>query len=89
MNSDDYTSITGDEPPPSPIDARTYTEYGFPWFELYDERRGDIAAAEPLGRVRSTGEIDRADGGRQLEHDRPVDVPDDQVRRIRPHRRRP
>ena len=82
VNSEQYEAITGELPPPTPIDARTYTERGFPWFELYDETRADLAAAERLRGVRSTGEIDRS-GGHEETDARPVDVTDDQIRRTR------
>ena len=37
VNSMDFREITGLEPPPTPVSARTYTDYGLPWFDLYDE----------------------------------------------------
>jgi hypothetical protein len=48
-----YERITGDAPPPSPVSARTYTEYGLPWFALYDEDEEDIAPAAALAKVKS------------------------------------
>ncbi len=33
----DWREITGEEPPPTPVSARTYSEHGFPWFSLYVE----------------------------------------------------
>lgn len=44
--------------------VQTYTEWGLPWFELYDEHLGDIPAAQQLERVKSVGE---AYTGRPLE----------------------
>jgi hypothetical protein len=84
VNSEQYRALTGEDPPPSPVDARTYTEHGFPWFELYDEARGDVAPAEPFRKVRSTAELDAA-AGKTGEDDRPLDVKRDQVRRVEPH----
>ncbi len=37
INSNDYYSITGTPPPHTPIDARTYTELGLPFYEEYRE----------------------------------------------------
>ena len=82
-NSEQYRAITGEPPPPTPVDARAYTERGLPWFELYDETRGDLRAAERLRGIRSTGEIDRA-GGREEPDARPLDVKKGQIRRGRP-----
>ena len=79
VTSEQYQAITGEPPPPTPIDARTYTERGFPWFELYDEARGDVAAAERLRGIRSTGEIDKA-SGREGPDGRPLEVKRGQVR---------
>lgn len=55
VNTEQYRALTGDEPPPSPIKMETYAEYGLPWFELYDETKGDIAPAEALEAVTSVG----------------------------------
>jgi hypothetical protein len=51
LNSAQYRELTGVEPPPTSIDAVTYTEHGFPWFELYDESKGDVAGSEELAGV--------------------------------------
>jgi len=39
VNNMDFRDITGKEPPPTPISAKLYTEYGYPWFELLDEKK--------------------------------------------------
>jgi hypothetical protein len=62
VNSKQYQQITGLLPPPTPVDARTYTEHGFPWFELYDEELGALPAAEALSGAKSIGEIDAERG---------------------------
>jgi hypothetical protein len=51
VNSEQYEALTGEPPPPSPISAATYTENGFPWFDLYDEEKGDVAAPSRLAGV--------------------------------------
>ncbi|MFN8512954.1 MAG: hypothetical protein U0841_10275 [Chloroflexia bacterium] len=40
VNSAHYQQITGQLPPTSPVDAKTYTAHGYPWFDLYDEPLG-------------------------------------------------
>lgn len=73
---EEFSARTGETAPPSPIDARTYTEHGLPWFELYDEPPGDLAATESIQGVRpATDEADRA-------HDS-VSIPDDQIVHLR------
>lgn len=52
INSEQYHAFTGQVPPPSPISARTYIEHGFPWFELYDEDRGDVPGSQTLKKVK-------------------------------------
>jgi hypothetical protein len=59
-NSMMWREITGEEPPSTPVSARTYTEYGLPWFELYDEDRGDVAPSAELAGVKSIKDIDAA-----------------------------
>jgi hypothetical protein len=84
VNSEQYHAITGLEPPASPIDAKTYTEHGLPWFDWYDESRHDIPGSDRLARVKSTGALDEEKSGRTDKDDRPVEVPDHQVRRLDP-----
>lgn len=61
-NSMMYREITGEEPPATPVSARTYAEHGLPWFDLYDEHRADIEAPAALRGVRSVKEIDASKG---------------------------
>lgn len=58
-NSETWRAITGEAPPPSPISAHTYTEYGLPWFRLYDEHKGDVAPSDELAKVKSLAELER------------------------------
>ena len=59
LNSAQFEALTGREAPPTPISAATYTEHGLPWFALYNETLGDIAAADRLAAVRSIDERER------------------------------
>jgi hypothetical protein len=81
VNSEQYREITGHDPPASPIDASTYTSYGFPWFALYDEQRGDLPASTRLGQVESTGARDvRLDP--RAAPDASLDINGDQIRKL-------
>ena len=40
VNSMMYREITGQEPPQTPVTAKLYTQYGLPWFDLYDDQMG-------------------------------------------------
>jgi hypothetical protein len=69
VNSEKYQEITGIEPPPSPINAQTYTEYGFPWFSLYDEEKGDLSASARLAEVKTIREREAERGINNQEDD--------------------
>lgn len=43
LNSRDWTRVTGEVPPPSPISRETYDAHGVPWFDHYRE---DLEAVE-------------------------------------------
>jgi len=55
VNTRDWLALTGEPAPPTPVDTAAYNAAGLPWFELYDESEGDIAASEKLARVKSVG----------------------------------
>ncbi|QBJ93661.1 hypothetical protein D0Z67_27585 [Streptomyces seoulensis] len=52
----EWRRITGEEPPPSPVDRAAYTRAGLPWFEHYDDEAGDLSPAGPLKPVRPVGD---------------------------------
>lgn len=78
-NSMAWRDITGEEPPPTPVSARTYSEHGFPWFSLYGEGRGDLPPANALERVKSVREMDREKGFASQQDDLTVELPEPQV----------
>jgi hypothetical protein len=73
VNSEMYEQITGKRPPASPISAATYTQHGYPWFKLYDEGLGDVAASETLQGVQTIGGMDQKKGFEGQQDDSPVD----------------
>jgi hypothetical protein len=79
-----YGAITGFAPPATPVSARTYTEYGLPWFDLYEEDANDIATSTTLASVRSVAEMEGRSGGAS---EASLDVPEDQVVRLTRGRR--
>jgi hypothetical protein len=82
-NSMVWRDITGEEPPPTPISASLYTEYGFPWFDLYDEGKGDIRGSKTLGGVKTIKDIDKDKGFDAQHDDATVDVPESRVKVIK------
>lgn len=81
LNSEQYRELTGLEPPPTPVSPRVYTGYGFPWFDLYDEAAGDVAAPERLTEIKTIKEKDAEMGITAPEDGELVDEPD--IRRLR------
>jgi hypothetical protein len=79
VNSMTYREITGKEPPPTPVTARTYTGHGLPWFDLYDDTLGDISAPDALKKVKTVKEKDAEKGFGSQQDDEPVEVPEDKV----------
>jgi len=78
-NSMAFREITGHEPPPTPVSADQYTRAGLPWFDLYDEGRGDVAPADALRNVRSVRELDAAKGFAAQQDDDPIELPGEQI----------
>ena len=79
VNSMMYRELTGKEPPPTPVTAKTYAQYGLPWFDLYDDKMEDISASDVLKKVKSVKEKDQEKGFTSQQDDEPVDVPEDKV----------
>jgi hypothetical protein len=53
LNSEQYQTICGFEPPNTPISAATYAESGLPWFDLYDESMADIPAPRNFSELKT------------------------------------
>lgn len=81
VNSAQFHELTGIESPPTPIDAKTYTEHGLPWFDLFDESKGDIGASGRLTAVETITERDAELSGSASDHGS-VDVPETQIKKL-------
>lgn len=57
-----WTAITGELPPPTPVDRETYVRLGLPWFDYFDQDRDDVAAAAALAGVKPVGHFLGDDG---------------------------
>jgi hypothetical protein len=62
VNSVVYKSITGQDPPPSPISAEQYQQAGVPWFSHYDEMAQSVKSPAIFNRVIGVEAIDRRRG---------------------------
>jgi len=82
IDSRQYQQICGKPPPASPVNAKTYSEYGFPWFSLYDEDIGDIPPADALAGLKSVNQVDQSRGlSAALEEESPQIQPE-QIKKI-------
>lgn len=74
VNSELWREITGEEPPASPVTARSYAQAGLPWFDLYDEAAATIDPTATLANVKSVKQLDAGESTLPLQDDEPVDV---------------
>ena len=56
-NAEQWLSITGEEPPMSPISVDEYTDSGLPWFDYSDDDKISIEGAEALGGIKSIKDV--------------------------------
>lgn len=82
VNSISYREITGLEPPRTPVTARTYTEYGLPWFDFYDEEKGDLPKSRVLGKIKSVKEMDKGKGFSAQQDDTSIGIPAKQISKL-------
>jgi hypothetical protein len=82
LNSEEYRAVTGHAPPASPISAHSYTQHGFPWFQIYDEKLGEVPTAERFARVKSLREKRQEHGEPTDALEQTLEVPPAQVRKL-------
>ena len=52
-----WTAITGEVPPPTPVDRDSYVTARLPWFDYFDADASDLAPSETLARVQTIGDL--------------------------------
>jgi hypothetical protein len=50
-----WTAITGEVPPPTPVDRDAYVDAGLPWFDFYNADARDLAPSEIFAKVKAVG----------------------------------
>lgn len=73
VNSALWREITGEEPPSTPVTARSYAQHGLPWFDLYDEHLPAVSHASPLKTVKSVKQVDGEKSTLPLQDDASVE----------------
>jgi hypothetical protein len=73
VNSELWREITGEEPPATPVTAKSYAAHGLPWFDLYDESLSTVSTSPVLADVKSVKEMDHETFRHPLQDDDPVD----------------
>lgn len=83
INSEQYRELTNLEPPSTPVTAQAYTQYGLPWFALYEEERGDVSATETLSRARTIREQELEQGIVESQ-DEAIEITESQIKKLHP-----
>ena len=65
-----FEHVLGIKAPPTPIDAKTYARYGYPFYDLYQEPSG----IEGVFPVQSVGDLDKAKGTNLETHEAEKDL---------------
>ena len=81
VNSAQFYALTVIQPPPTPIDVKTYTQYGLPWFGLYDEFKEDVSPSKHLTGVKTIAEIDARQGKKTVDNES-VEIQETQIRKL-------
>lgn len=56
-SAEQWAAITGEVPPPTPVDRDAYVRAGLPWFDYYDADAKDLVATQELANVKSVGDL--------------------------------
>ena len=73
-NSLVWRSITGDDPPTTPLTSREYTEAGFPWFDYYADGETRLEGSERLRKLKSVGTLGQEKSDIPLPENDSIDV---------------
>ncbi len=57
VGANEFTKLTGEAAPASPITVETYNNAGLPWFDYYDDDKKDLPASQELAGVKTVGQV--------------------------------
>ena len=87
LNTAQHEAVTGRRAPPRVVDARTYTEHGFPWFRHYEEDAVAVPPSETLAALSSLAATAQAEDGFSVAPSQIVDLNHGRSRSTRPPKR--
>ena len=74
-NSLAWRSVTGEEPPTTPLTSREYQDAGLPWFDYYGGDREALEGAKKLADLKTVKEIGEEKGEQPLPENESVEDP--------------
>nr|WP_235215906.1 hypothetical protein [Mycobacterium kyorinense] len=52
-----WMAITGEVPPPTPVNRDAYVQAGLPWFDYFDVDANDLTPSDALAQVKTVGGV--------------------------------
>lgn len=81
-DASNWTALTGEDQPSTPVTAQQYAQWGLPWFDYFDADRVDVDGSPLLAGVRTVGDVlGSTDDGPSIHPGSTI------VRHVGPHRR--
>ena len=56
-DASNWTALTGEPQPSTPVTARTYADWGYPWFDYFDADHVDVDGSPVLAGVKTVGQV--------------------------------
>jgi len=82
VNSEMYKEITGENPPPSPISAKTYASYKYPWYDFYCEGLDSEETSSILSKVKNVKEMDQQMFAWSQQDDSTVNIKNVKIKKV-------
>lgn len=66
LNSMVWRSVTGEQPPSTPVTAREYERAELPWFDYYNEGTSAVSGSKKLDGLKSVAQMGKSNGDQPL-----------------------